>query len=443
MAFMRVLLMAEDCNPEWPSLPIVGHQMVKSLSRVAEVTLATHVRNREHLAGTLGDLEVAYIDNEYVAAPLFQLSKLIRGGTSANWSAAVATAYPGAIAFDREVYKRFEGRLDAGEFDVVHRLTPMSPALPSPMATWSPTPFVLGPLNGGLDWPDQFRAELQRERETMRRFRKAYKYLPFHRSTFRDSSAVLASFDHTIADLPESCLSRVIDFPEVGVDPQLFDNPGERPEKERITFISVGRFVPLKLLDVALRVFAESPKLRAQRLVLVGDGMERESLEALAKDLGLQDVVEFAGWMKQPQVAARLREADVFFFPSIRELGGGVVVEAMGAGCVPVVVDYGGPGGLIRGHDCGAAVPLGTKEELVRRFTEVLEGYVDDRSKRLRHAKAAHDRAVDTFAWDEKAKKIVEIYQWVMGRRSQKPRFGEPVPPLPASAEEFYSAGPD
>jgi glycosyltransferase involved in cell wall biosynthesis len=427
---MRALILAEDCNPDWPSLPIVGYQMVKSLSRVAQVTLATHVRNRAQLAQALPDTEVVFIDNEYIAAPLHKLATWVRRGNQANWSAAVASAYPGAIAFDREVYKHFKSRLKSGGFDVVHRLTPMSPALPSPISGWSPVPFVLGPLNGGLAWPPEFRAELVRERETLRSFRNLYKYLPYHGSTFRDSAAILASFAHTLADLPESARARTIDFPEVGVAPELFQNPGERPERGQLVFINVGRFVPLKLLDVAIRVFAHSPKLRAQKLVLVGDGMERPALEQLVKELGLEQVVEFAGWMNQAAVAARLREADVFFFPSIRELGGGVVVEAMGCGCVPVVIDYGGPGGLIAGQDCGAAVPLGTKEQLVPRLAAVLERYVDDRELRLRHSRAAYARAIEHFAWDAKARKIVEVYEWVTGRRSHKPVFGEPVPPL-------------
>ena len=121
------MLLAEDCNPEWPSLPIVGYQMVKSLNRVAKVTLATHVRNRANLEGKLGGVETVFIDNEYVAAPLHKLATWVRRGNQANWSAAVAGAYPGAIAFDREVYKHFKTRLHGGEFDVVHRLTPMSP----------------------------------------------------------------------------------------------------------------------------------------------------------------------------------------------------------------------------------------------------------------------------------------------------------------------------
>jgi glycosyltransferase involved in cell wall biosynthesis len=437
MGWMRVLLMAEDCNPEWPSLPIVGYQMVKALSRICDVALATHVRNRPNLTGRLRDVEVSFMDNEYVAAPLHKLATWVRRGNQANWSAAVAGAYPGAIAFDREVYKHFKSRLEAGQFDVVHRLTPMSPALPSPMATWSPAPFVLGPLNGGLAWPEEFRAELVRERETLRMLRNAYKWLPYHRSTFRDAAAILASFQHTLADLPEGARQRCIDFPEVGVAPELFQHPGDRPDKPQLVFISVGRFVPLKLLDVALRVFAESPKLRAHKLVLVGDGMERAALERQAAEQNLGGVVEFAGWMNQGEVAARLRNADVFFFPSIRELGGGVVVEAMACGCVPVVVDYVGPGGLVAGHDCGVAVPLGNKDQLVRRFIEVLERYVDDRELRLRHGQAAYERAIEHFSWDSKARKVLEVYDWVTGRRSLRPRFGEAMAssPWPSSGE--------
>jgi glycosyltransferase involved in cell wall biosynthesis len=421
---MRVLMMAEDCNPEWPSLPLVGYQMVKALSRRVELTLATHVRNRRALAGHLEGAEVVFIDNEYVAAPLHRLATWVRGGQELNWSVATASAYPSTLAFEHEVRRHFRARLDSGEFDVVHRLTPMSPALPSPMASWSPVPFVLGPLNGGLSWPAEFAAERTRERERLQRFRAAYKWLPYHRSTYRDAAAILTSFEHTLADLPQAARARCIDFPEVGVAPELFQRPLARPDRSRLVFVSVGRFVPLKLLDVAIRVFAHSAKLRSHQLVLVGDGVERPALERLVREHRLGQVVTFTGWVPQSTVAEQLRSADVFLFPSIRELGGSVVVEAMASGCVPVVVDYGGPGGLIAGHDCGCAVPLGDKAQLVQRFAAVLERYVDDRELRERHAQAAYERATGQFAWQVKASKVVEVYEWVTGRRSLRPTSG-------------------
>jgi glycosyltransferase involved in cell wall biosynthesis len=422
---MRVLLMAEDCNPEWPSLPSVGYQTVKALSRVADVTLVTHVRNRADLKGHLADVAVEFVDTEYIAAPLYKVGTWLRGTNDGSSRMAIATAYPTIIAFDYEVHKAFKVRIEAGEFDVVHRLTPMSPALPSPMATWCPAPYVLGPLNGGLDWPEQFRAERSGEREGPRRLRNAYKWLPYHRSTFENASAILASFKHTIVNLPRSAQERCVEFPEVGIAPESFQYPGQRPELEQLVFISVGGFMPPELLDVAVRVFAESAKLRAHTLVLVGDGPERPALERQVKESGLEGVVEFTGWLGQAQVARRLRQADVFFFPSIRELGGGVVVEAMACGCVPVVVNYGGPGGLVDGTDCGVAVPLGNEDELVRHFTEALERYVDDRARRLDHAEAAYERAIEHFSWDAKARKLHDVYEWVTGRRSSKPVFGD------------------
>ena len=100
---MKTLILANDCNPNWPSLPIVGYQMVKALSRNCEVTLATHVRNREALSeqfAATSPLEIEYIDNEYIAGPMYKLGTRIRGATSANWSAAIVTAYPSALAFD-------------------------------------------------------------------------------------------------------------------------------------------------------------------------------------------------------------------------------------------------------------------------------------------------------------------------------------------------------
>ena len=104
--------------------------------------------------------------------------------------------WPSQVAFEWEAWKRFKNDLRAGAFDVVQRLTPMSPTLPSPLARWSPVPFVLGPINGGLPWPPGFQNELRREREYLRYVRAGYKLLPFYRSTYARSRCILAAF-HT------------------------------------------------------------------------------------------------------------------------------------------------------------------------------------------------------------------------------------------------------
>lgn len=413
---MRTLLIAHDCNPDWPSLPVVGFKACRAIAEQVPAVVVTHVRNRPQIERDgMGKAEVVYVSNEYLAWPMCRLSRLIRGGTSVAWTANIAFSYLPYLAFECEVWRRFRHDLRAGRFDIVHRVTPMSPTLPSPMASWSPVPFVLGPLNGGLRWPAGFASELHREREWLTYVRGAHRLLPYYQSTYRKSAAILAAFSHTIADLPASERDRAIDMAEVGIDPTLFSVP-ERPFPEgRLTFLYAGRLVPYKCPDVAIAAFAASPELRKHRLLIVGDGPERPRLEQMVVEGNLGHCVEFLGRRTQAEVGAIMRLADVFVFPSIRELGAGVVVEAMAAGLACVVVDYGAPGGLIE-PDRGVKVPLGNKPELTAGFTRALEGLLEDREKLASVGSAAHEYALREYAWEAKARKTVAIYQEVLGR---------------------------
>lgn len=421
---MRVLILADSCNPDWPSLPVVGYKAVKALSQHVDVVLATHVRNRPAIEaqGGCGRAEVRYIDNEAVARPMYALSKFLRGGNDVGWTTHIATLYPSYLAFEREVWKEFRHELKARKFDLVHRITPMSPTIPSPLAKWSPVPFVLGPLNGGLKWPAEFTAELKREKEYLTYLRSAYRWLPYYRSTYAHSAAILAGFQHTIDDLPARVRDRVIDFPEVGIDPEVFSSSGPRPARERKTFLYAGRFVPYKCPEVPVAAFARNPELRKHRLLMVGDGPERERIEALRDEHDLSDCVELLGWKTQAEVGELMRSADVFCFPSIRELGAGVVVEAMACGLALAVVNYGAPGGLVD-DSCGIRIPLGSKEELIERYATELGALAQDDERLRAYGAAAHERALRVYSWDAKARRTLEVYAWVLGERVVRPTF--------------------
>ncbi len=140
------------------------------------------------------------------------------------------------LAFESAVWRRLRRDIRNGRFDLIHRLTPMSPTVASPMASWSPVPFVLGPINGGLPWPPQFKDELRREREWLSYLRSFHRLLPYHRSTYARSAAILAAFEHTRRDLGSAHVDRIIDFPEVGVDPgQFAPKPQSGPERETVS----------------------------------------------------------------------------------------------------------------------------------------------------------------------------------------------------------------
>jgi glycosyltransferase involved in cell wall biosynthesis len=417
---IRVLILADDCNPEWPSLPVVGYKAARAIADHAEVTVATHVRNRPNIdrAG-FGKARVEYVDNEYVARGLFKLNTWLRGGNEVGWTTNIALNYPSYLAFEYEVWRHFGARLERREFDVVHRITPMSPTLPSAIARNCPVPFVLGPLNGGLPWPEGYGAERDREKEWLVKLREAYRLLPFYRSSYAGSAAILSAFRHTLDDLPESVHHKAINFPEVGIDPELFSAPPPRTG-QKLTFLFAGRLVPYKLPGLAIECFAQSALLREHRLLIVGDGPERESMQQQIDAHGLSGSVELLGRRPQAEVGELMRKSDVFVFPSIRELGAGVVVEAMACGLCCVTADYGGPAELLAGGR-GVKIPIAPREPLTRGFTRALEELARAPERARELGERGRKYALETLTWDVKARHTLDVYRWVMSGQGPRP----------------------
>lgn len=425
---MKILTLAFECNPQWPSLPAVAYKYAVAMAEKADVTLVTLRKNQENIekAGK-GRLKVKYIDVDYIAKPLDKIASWLRGGNNLGWTTQVAFNYPIYLAFELAVWRKYRKALTAGQFDIIHRSTPMTPTLPSPIAKWSKVPFVIGPLNGGLPWPTQFSHIQKQEKEWLRPLRQAYKYLPYHQATMTNASCILAAFDHTITDLPAAARAKIIDFPEVGLDPNLFF-ASERPQSDDdshapLKVLFASRLVPCKLPEVVIGAFAKSKVLRDHKLIIVGDGPEKEKMEQMIAAANLESSVEMRGWQSQAKVGEMMRSADIFLFPSIKELGAGALLEGMASGMACVALDYGAPSTLIK-ESTGVKVPVGSIEDMTANFIEQLETLVHDRQRLKSLGQSAKDYVLPRFTWSAKADKTLEIFRWVLeGKQSPRPRF--------------------
>lgn len=423
---MRVLLLAFECNPEWYSLPAVAYNYAKALANhVDELVVVTQTQNQPNIDkhGGIGNAKVVFLDVKKIVEPFEKTAFFLMGGHQKNvgWTIYRALMYPSYLYFEWIAWQHFKSELNDGYFDIIHRLTPMTPTLPSPLAAWSKVPFVLGPLNGGLKWPKQFSGEQRREREWLSSLRDTYKLLPYQKLTYKKSSSILAAFKHTIADLPASCQDKVINFPEVGIDPELF-KLDEKERKEKLTVLYVGRLVPYKMPEVVIQAFARSSFLQEHQLIMVGDGAERARLEGIVKSKSLEHCIQLLGQVPHDEVGRLMRESDIFAFPSIRELGAGAVVEAMACGLACVVVDYGGCGGLIE-PDRGVKVPMTDRNELIESFQRELEALVTEPDRVRKLGDEAYCHAIAHYSWEAKAKKNLEIYQWTLDKTLSKPDF--------------------
>jgi glycosyltransferase involved in cell wall biosynthesis len=136
------------------------------------------------------------------------------------------------------------------------------------------------------------------------------------------------------------------------------------------TFVYVGRLTSQKALPVALAAFAAVP---GARLLLIGDGPERASLEALTRTLGLVDRVEFAGPLPRDRVLAALAGARAAVLSSEWENLPHAAVEALAVGTPVVATAVGGVPEVVHDDVNGLLVPAGNVDAFATALRRVLE----------------------------------------------------------------------
>lgn len=426
---MRVLLIAEAANPEWVSVPLVGWSHARALAKVCDVHLVTQIRNSGAIerAGLIPGRDFTAINSEKIAGLASRLGGKLRGGSGKGWTTLTAInafAYP---YFERLVWKQFGERIKGGEFDLVHRLTPLTPTASSslaPKCRKAGVPFVLGPLNGGVAWPKAFDSARRKEKEWLSYVRGMYKLLPGYSSTRRNAAAILIASKDTWQQMPARYYDKCFYVPENAIDPARFPARQRSPIIDRpLRILFVGRLVPYKGADMLLESSVDLLKSGQIELTIVGNGPQLEELRKTIVEQSLPNV-ELTGWLDHTAVAARMADADILGFPSVREFGGGVVLEAMAVGTVPIIVNYGGPAELLT-PDTGFAVPLGNRASIVQSLKQKLTELVADPSVLAAMSQAAHTCAIERFTWDAKAHDVLKIYRWVTGQ-GDKPRLGVP-----------------
>jgi glycosyltransferase involved in cell wall biosynthesis len=426
MNALRILLLAPNSNPDSISTSLVGYSHSEALARLHTVTLVTLRENEVALRRmqapfhAIEAVSLRWLDGIYA----WSLHWIFKNDYGSH--ALTAFSYPFALAFEWRAWRHMRARIMAGDFDVVLRLQPITSVLPSPFAYFlrrGPIPFVIGPINGGLPWPQGFK-QAEKQKEWLSNLRHLYRFLPFARSTYRNAAAIIAGSSQTYAEFA-AYGEKLFFVPENGLSNHLFTGaPRDLPCAGKLELIFVGRLVPYKACDLAIRAAAPLLQRNLARLTIVGDGPERAYLEQLTRSLGIEKVVSFCGWLSHRETMQRLRAADVLVFPSIREFGGGVVFEALAMGVVPVVMDFGGPGDIVH-PEVGYKVTLTNESDVVLQITKILDNLAHDRAlvNRLRQQGMCYAR--ESLSWDGKAQAVTKILRWAV-RQGLKPDLQPP-----------------
>ncbi|MFC1919114.1 glycosyltransferase [Chloroflexota bacterium] len=166
----------------------------------------------------------------------------------------------------------------------------------------------------------------------------------------------------------------------------------------------VGRFGIEKNLDFLLRSFRQLLSLRpGARLIMAGDGPQRQFLENYAMILGIAPSVTFVGFLHRCDLIDLYKQA-LFVFASKTETQGLVLVEAMMAGAAVVAVGIMGPKDIITSGETGILVGEDENE-----FAQVCNRLLQDDNERQRIGMAAHEWARSQTS-QVSTKRLLDIY---------------------------------
>lgn len=418
---LKILLIIEQCNPDWPSVPLVSYQFFDGIRQLLDVTLVTHERNRPGLEPKAGETEIVYIPESKFWSRYHDFISKFVVGKKTIWQLYLMLTYPIYAEFNRQVYNSFSGRIKSGEFDVVHAITPMMPRYPvMAIKACKQVPFVMGPINGGVPYPKGFQETAKKEFASLNFLRVLGRFLiPGYVETYKKAAHIISGSTYTlelIKDLFGLTDDRLSLIYENGVTDSIFDYEliqQSQPKKKSdlIELLFVGRLVPYKCADIAINAIAQLPnplQLRVH-LTIVGDGAEREALEEQVQTLGLTEEITFAGWVCQEKIYSYYQQSDIFCFPSIREFGGAVVMEAMACGLPCIVANNGGIGEYVTDETGFRIEPL-SREFLTKELANRISELILNETLRQRMSAASIERA-KTFLWSEKVKQVIDIYQ--------------------------------
>lgn len=178
-------------------------------------------------------------------------------------------------------------------------------------------------------------------------------------------------------------------------------------DKPPHSIIQVGFLQPRKKADVTIRALA---KLRENypdaTLELIGTGSEQERFQKLSQDLGVGDVVQFRGYLTNPETLSAMSRSRFFVMASVNEGFGLVYAEAMASGCVTIGTEGEGIADLIVSGENGFLVPPDDPEAIVN----VISWCVEHPEEADAIAERGRRDALG-LTWDRNAAQYIKLFE--------------------------------
>lgn len=414
---LRVLIVAEHASAAFggeAALPLHYYRVLRD--RGTPVWLLVHMRTRDEL-NTLfpDDPNILYIEDSFWNPMLWRMTCMLPGRL-----AYFTTGFLMRLLTQLEQRKQVKKLVRDRKINVIHQPMPVSPKEPSMLYDLG-APVVIGPMNGGMNYPKAFRKmQSPLVDKTLALGRKASVLMNTIMPGKKKAALLLVANERTRRALPKGLCQNVVEMVENGVDVSVWeslDRPEHKPQSDVTRYAFMGRLVHWKAVDLLLEAFQKAAARAPISLTIIGDGEDRQMLRQQAEALGIASdqpgqvgKVWFAGWRSQPDCSALLRQADALVLPSLLECGGSVVLEAMTAGLPAIATNWGGPADYLN-DSCGILVEPTCREGFITGLEDAMVKLAQSPELRMAMGQAAQERARTHFDWEAKVDRMTVLYQ--------------------------------
>ena len=418
LVLSRILASAFACCP--PGRPgfsggedVLGWNLVLQIARFNPVWAITHAEHRLSIEQELEEEPVPNLHFVYVKLPEIAQSLLkIQGGHQIYYFVWQVAAYFTA----RRLHKTIN-------FSLFHHITYANDWMASYIGAFLPVPYVRGPGGGAHRTPKEMQSEYSAKGRFWEKIRGAgqrlFRFDPVFGRGQRRAKAIMVCNRESLESVPRSFRDKVSIFPVNGISSEdlSITAPRERGQ-QKFRVISAGSLIRVKGFSLAIRGFlifaAEHPE---SELSIVGSGPEDSHLKAIIKEFKAGDRVHMIPAVPRNELLKMMGDCDVFLFPSLRDGGGAVVVEAMSAGTPVICLDCGGPAMHIDSK-VGIKIKPVSSQKAVGDIASALERLYSEPELRKSLGEAAREHVTREYHWDRLGERLMEIYEPLLSASS-------------------------
>lgn len=233
------------------------------------------------------------------------------------------------------------------------------------------------------------------------------------------SYTAIASTSYCMAEETKKYLedkSKEIFITPFGVDTKKFKNLNIEKNKNELVIGIVKTLTENYGIEYLIRAIKELENTldienyKKIRLLIYGKGELKNKLEALTKELQIEDKVIFKGYISNEDVPKALNEMDIFVVPSINESFGVAAVEAMACEIPVIASSVGGLKEVIVDKETGYLVPKKDHKEIAK----YLKKLILDKNLRTSLGENGRKRVLENYDWNSNVEYMIKIYEEII-----------------------------